>query len=101
MAAARDRLDGMRLLLHPRKCRIYPVSDGIPFLGFRVFTGHRRLLPGAVTRARRRLARLAQGYERGENKFDDIQRSIAAWIAHASHGDTRGLRRRPHENYLL
>ena len=82
------RLAGeFRLLLHPRKTRIYPVSEGIPFLGFRVFPTHRRLLPASVKRARRRL---------GELSGDDpllVRDRVRAWIAHARHGDTYGLRR--------
>ena len=84
----------MRLLLHERKSRIYPVAEGIPFLGFRVFPRERRLLPASVKRARRRLTRLADGYASGEVGMDAVGRSVAAWIAHAEHGNTRGLRRR-------
>ena len=80
-----DKLASLRLPLHPRKTRIYPVTEGIPFLGFRVWPSHRRLLPGSVKRARRRLARL-------ETLADGVP-SIRAWIAHAAHGNTYGLRR--------
>ncbi len=83
--------DGFRLLLHRRKTRIYPVAEGIPFLGFRVFPEHRRLLPGSVGRARRRLARIA---ERGDTSgIAEIRNRLQSWIAHVSHGDTYGLRR--------
>lgn len=47
-------LNGLRLVFHPRKTRIYPVTEGIPFLGFRTFPNQRRLLPASVKRARRR-----------------------------------------------
>jgi len=90
----RRKLEGMRLVLHERKTRIYPVEEGIPFLGFRVFPGRRRLLPCAVKRARRRLERLAGECERGETDLEAVGRSVAAWVAHAAHGNTKGLRRR-------
>ena len=54
---------------------------------------HRRLLPGSVKRARRQLARL-------EFLPDAVPR-IRAWIAHASHGDTYGLRRALLESVVL
>lgn len=92
--AAWRQLEGMRLLLNERKSHIYPVEEGIPFLGFRVFPHLRRLLPQSVKRARRRLARLAAAYENGETDMDAVSRSISAWVAHAAHGDTKGLRRR-------
>lgn len=75
----------MRLVLHPRKTRIFPVTEGIPFLGFRVWPTHRRLLPDAVKRARRRLAKLA-------DEPATARARLEAWIAHATHGDTWGLR---------
>ncbi len=81
----REKLASLRLLLHPRKTRVYPVSEGIPFIGFRVWPTHRRLLPGSVKRARRRLAQL-------ETMAEAVP-CIRAWIAHAAHGDTYGLRR--------
>ena len=84
----------MRLLLNERKSRVYPVEEGVPFLGFRVFPYHRRLLPASVTRARRRLNDMAERYRQGQMGLADIQRSVAAWIAHAKHGNTNGLRRR-------
>ncbi|MDZ4802138.1 MAG: reverse transcriptase/maturase family protein [Bryobacteraceae bacterium] len=91
---AEAKLAGLRLRLHERKRRIFPVAEGIPFLGFRVYAQDRRLLPASVTRARRRLVRMAEEYERGEKSMDAVRRSVCAWIAHASHGNTTGLRRR-------
>ena len=90
---AARRLELLRLTLNQRKCRIYPVSEGVPFLGFRVYAHYRRLLPGPVRRARRRLARLVDGYHAGRVDMGDVRRSVEAWVAHASHGNTEGLRR--------
>ncbi len=81
----REKLASLRLLLHPRKTRVSPVSEGIPFLGFRVWPTHRRLLPSSVKRARRRLSQL--------ETIAEAVPCIRAWIAHAEHGDTYGLRR--------
>ena len=90
---ARRKLEELRLLLHQRKSKIYPVEQGIPFLGFRVFPTHRKLLPYGVKRARRRLARLVAGYESGQIGMEAVGQSVTAWIAHAAHGSTYGLRR--------
>jgi len=88
------QLDRLRLTLNERKTSIYPVSEGIPFLGFRVFPHCRRLLSTSVKRARRRLQRLAEANQSGQIEMKTVSRSVAAWIAHAAHGDTSGLRRR-------
>jgi len=94
LEAARRQLDRMRLTLNERKTRIYPVDDGIAFLGFRVFPNQRRLLSKSVKRARRRLERLAEAGRDGRIDMKTVSCSVAAWIAHAAHGDTKGLRRR-------
>ena len=99
--ASRQRLARMRLLLNERKSRIYPVEEGIPFLGFRVFPHLRRLLPGSVKRARRRLERLAGEYSKREIEMAAVSRSVAAWVAHAEHGNTEGLRRKVLENIVF
>ena len=119
----------MRLVLHERKTRLFPVSEGIAFLGFRVWPTHRRLLPGAVKRARRRLdamfgANRALGSAgklklspersgfpvgqasglRGASSPAAAKLNLAplqAWIAHASHGDTWGLRRHLFKDLVL
>ena len=93
LEVVRLQLDRVRLTLNERKTSIYPVSEGIPFLGFRVFPRCRRLLSKLVKRARRRLERLAKASQSGQVDMKTVSRSVAAWIAHAAHGDTRGLRR--------
>ena len=94
MAAARVRLDGLRLLLNERKSHIYPVTQGIPFLGFRTFPHQRRLRPASVKRTRQRFVRLAADFGAGRIKMDRVKAAINAWQAHAAHGDSLGLRRR-------
>ncbi len=93
LEGGRRRLDRLRLTVNERKTRIYPVDEGIPFLGFRVFPRSRRLLPKSVKRARRRLEGLARGCGEGRIGMKAVSRSVAAWVAHAAHGDTKGLRR--------
>jgi retron-type reverse transcriptase len=80
-----------RLHVHPRKTRIFPVCDGVPFVGFRVFERHVRLDPGTGRRFVRRLRRLGRAYTAGEIEVERIGRAIAGWVGHARHGTTRGL----------
>jgi len=97
----RRRMIPLRLMLNERKSRIYPVTEGIPFLGFRIFQNQRRLLPNAVRRAKLRLNRLAAAYGEGRIDMKTVSRSVKAWIAHAMHGDTAGLRRRLFEDAVF
>ncbi len=77
LADARDQvrrfLDNARLKLHPRKCVIYPVTEGIPFLGYRIFPTHRLLDKRHVHRFRRRLRRLQRVYAAGRTKPEAIR----------------------------
>jgi hypothetical protein len=87
-------LDSLRLKLHPTKCMVYPTAAGVAFLGFKVFPTHRLLLKPALRRFRRRARRLRRAFAAGEMAAGEVTRSMQAWIAHASHGDTFHLRER-------
>lgn len=93
-AVVEETLNALRLELHPKKRQIYPVRNGIPFLGFRVFPNHRRLLPENVDRQRVRLRIKVQQYNKQQIDSKSFYQSLQAWIGHASHGDTWRLRGR-------
>ena len=84
----------LRLTLHEERAQIYPVTEGIPFLGFRVFPDHRRLKSSRGHAARRRLQALARQCAAGEMDAERLTAAVQGWVAHASHGNTWGLRRR-------
>ncbi len=83
----------LRLTLHERKSVVYRTRDGVPFLGFLVFPTHRRLLRKSVVRAARRLRELAELYADGLVSASEVRQRVMAWLGHARHGDTWGLRR--------
>lgn len=87
------RAAGLRVRLHERQAQVYPVTEGIPFLGFRVFPDHRRLKSRRGHAARRRLQALARQYVAGEVDVKRLTAAVQGWVAHAAHGDTWGLRR--------
>jgi hypothetical protein len=82
----------LHLRLHPKKQWIFPVSEGVDFLGYRVFPTHRRLRRSNGVRFQRRLRRLQQEYRMGQKTLPEVRQSIASWIGHASHADTYRLR---------
>jgi hypothetical protein len=93
-SAAIDFAAGLRLTLHEHKAQIFPVRDGISFLGWRVFPHYKRLRRENVRHAVRRLRQQQLAYARGELSLDDLSASVQAWLAHAAHGETYQLRRR-------
>jgi RNA-directed DNA polymerase len=88
-----EKLAELRLKPNSRSFYVIPVAQGIEFLGFRVYPDHRRLLAENVLRARRRFRSLSWQFSRRLIGADRVTASVQAWIAHAAHGDTWGLRR--------
>ncbi len=85
-------LDTLRLKMHPNKSRVYRVTDGVRFLGYRMFPDHRLLDKGNVLRMRRKLKILSDGYNEGTVSFATVHQSIQSWVGHAAHADTWKIR---------
>jgi retron-type reverse transcriptase len=86
-------LEGRRLRLHPDKTWIAPTAEPATFLGYELHPGgHRRLPPENVTRFRHRLERMRCDWRAGRVSGDAVRQRTSAWIAHARHADTFGLR---------
>ncbi len=87
-------LAGLRLRVHERKSRIYRCSDGVTFLGWRIFPGHSRLVRENVVRFRRRMSEMQGALREGKIGWEEIRPRVHAWIGHAQHGNTWKLRER-------
>jgi retron-type reverse transcriptase len=82
-----------RLLLHPRKTGIASTGEPARFLGFELHPGGARRLPeDNVRRFRNRLRGLRDRWRAGTVETDEVVQRINAWVAHARHADTLGLR---------
>jgi retron-type reverse transcriptase len=94
---AKRRIEGflpaLRLTLHPKKTRMFPVSAGVPFLGFVHGPGRTRLKRDAVKRFVRRMRRHRRAFAEGALSPARLGASVRSWIAHASYGQTFRLRR--------
>ncbi len=88
-----DFLGYERLQLHPDKIHIHRTGNGVDVLGYRVFRGHIRLRRDNGYRYRRRLKQLSTRYREGDANLDDVRSSVAAWVGHARHADSKGLRK--------
>lgn len=85
-------LEGLRLKLHKNKSRIYRTSDGVDFLGYRIFPGYMRVRKRLVKRYRKKLRKMTLDYKNRKIGLPDIKRSINSWIGHAKHADSYILR---------
>ncbi|MYE07393.1 MAG: RNA-directed DNA polymerase, partial [Oligoflexia bacterium] len=71
---------------------ISPVSEGLPFLGYRVFRGLMRLQRANLVRFRRKIVKMEKKYMKGKIRNEDLVNSIRSVVAYMSHGNTRNLR---------
>lgn len=87
------------------KTHIFPLRNGIDFLGFHTYlteTGKvvRKVRAKSVVNEKRRIRQQRKLYERGEIELSNVAQSYASWCGHIAHGDTHHLRRSMDE-YLL
>lgn len=94
LAELRLFLADFRLKLQPRKCVVQRTSDGVGFLGWRVFPTHRLLRRATGVRFQRQLRVLSAEFANGSLKWEEINPVLASWIGHLQHGDTWGLRKK-------
>ncbi|MGH9719178.1 MAG: hypothetical protein ACRD8O_03125 [Bryobacteraceae bacterium] len=80
---------------------MYRCSEGVTFLGWRLFPNRARLQRGNVIRFRRRMREMQSGYAEGKLAWEDVRQRVRAWIAHAAHGDTWKLRERLFEQFAF
>lgn len=100
-AAIEERLCALRLRIHAGKSRVYHTSDGLTFLGWRVFPNRLRLARANVRRFRRRLRGMQAAWGSREIEWADVTARVRAWIAHAEHGHTWRLRESLFARYLF
>ncbi len=88
-----DYLQRERLLLHPGKIHVLPVSKGVDYLGYQVFPGHRLVRKDTTMRFIKKLRKMRKLYNGSKMTWTDINSSVQAWLGHVLHADSYGLRK--------
>lgn len=91
--------DKLNLQLNRKTC-IRPTSMGIEFVGFRVWSTHRKLRRKTAKKLRKRLQYLFHAYKVGEIDKETLERSIASYRGILKHFNSYGLRRKLNEMYI-
>lgn len=91
----------LKLELKEKVTKIAPVTEGVPFLGFRVYPNLIRLQRENLVRFRRKFKRKEAAYLRGEITQMDLSKSLNSMIAHMSHANALALRRRDFERSFI
>jgi hypothetical protein len=82
----------LRLELKEPATWLAPVSEGIPFLGLRIYPGVIRLNRRTLRRFRRQVRGREKAYRAGSLGITDLTNAVASQFAHVSHADTVHLR---------
>ncbi|MBI2026649.1 MAG: group II intron reverse transcriptase domain-containing protein [Deltaproteobacteria bacterium] len=88
----------LKLKLKEKVTRIAPVTEGIPFLGFRIFPNLIRLQRRNLVRWRRKMRTRQKQYGQGFISEETLIASVQSMIAHISHGSSMSLRRKEIES---
>ena len=72
---------------------------GIEFVGFRVWSTHRKLRKKTAKKLKRRLRFMFRAYAVGEIDKDTLDRSVASYRGILQHFDSYGLRKSLNEMY--
>lgn len=91
--------DKLNLQLNRKTC-IRPTSMGIEFVGFRVWSTHRKLRRKTAKKLRKRLQYLFHAYKVGEIDKETLERSVASYRGILKHFNSYGLRRKLNEMYI-
>ena len=79
------RLATERLRLHEDKTVVYRTSEGVPFLGYRIFPSRCLLQKQNIARFRRRMRFAQEQFQNGKSDANDIRQQIRSWLGHVSH----------------
>lgn len=91
-----EKLKAIGLELNPKKTQLYPIRNGIKYLGFHfriTETGrvYMKINRKSVTRQRRKLRKMAALLKEGRVTFEDVQMQYQSWRAHALWGNSKQL----------
>jgi len=79
--------ENLKLLLHPDKSRIIPLSRGVEFLGLKLFPHHKIIKKKNIRKFERKLKELCLNY-------DTIYDFLEGWVAYTKCANTYKLRQR-------
>lgn len=102
--AIEQELTRIHLQLHPKKCRVVPVSRGFKWLGFRLRVKRSgkilvTLSKDKIYHERRKLKKMVRLAKAGKLPRETADTSIQCWAAHATHGNNYSVIKKMYEYY--
>ncbi|MDI3480773.1 MAG: RNA-directed polymerase [Tepidanaerobacteraceae bacterium] len=92
-----DKLD----LKLNRKTNIFPISQGVDFLGYRIWPTHRLIRKSSIRRIKSKLKAFRRKYREGKISLEKIKATIQSWLGHVKHADSFNLRKKLFNEFIL
>lgn len=84
-----------------RKTSIFPIAQGVDFLGYRTWTTHKLIRKRSVKKMRRKLRAMSFKYATDKMSLSTIKASLMSWIGHCKHANTYRLRQKILGEFVL
>jgi hypothetical protein len=97
----RDFLEAFLDLQLNSKTAIFPITQGINFLGYRIWPTHRLLRKSSIRRIKRKLKAFKRKYQNGQIKLEKVNATIQSWIGHANHANSYRFKEKLFSNFAL
>jgi retron-type reverse transcriptase len=88
LASIEREVNALGLTLNP-KSGYFPWQRGVDFCGYRAWPTHRLPRKRTVKRARRRIKRKVQLYQRGQASYNDVKSQIMSFLAYMNRCDSK------------
>lgn len=85
--------DKLKLTLHPNKSIIKNLKDGLPFVGYRIFSDHIFVRGDTLIQMQRRLRKQKKKFNKGELSNKELEATICSYKGHLKHANTHNLQK--------
>jgi len=89
----------LKLEIHPEKSRVIPLSQGIDFLGLKIFYHYSLVRDSNRRNFERKLKKLKILYREGQINREQVVESLEGWMAFAKHANSYKYRRELLRNF--
>jgi len=87
-------LKNLRLELHPEKSEIYPLRNGITFLGYRIFYNYKLLRKRNINHFLNKLKEKLQFYHQGLISKEQLESFLQGWFGYSKFANTYNFRKK-------
>ena len=83
----------LKLKMHPKKANIFPIGEGIDFLGYRIFGNHCLLRKSTVKRFIKRVKVYQKKLRENLMAEEKLNQSVQSWLDYAKYANSWRLRK--------